>query len=50
MLDESEFSIRTGKIRTFGAVDYVLFSLVLLFSAAVGMFYAYKDRKNVTSR
>ena len=47
---EDEYSIHTGKIRTFGTVDYVLFSLVLVLSALIGMFFAYKDRHQVTTR
>ena len=50
MSGEEDYSIKTGKIRTFGVVDYVLFSLVLAFSAVTGMFYAYKDRRQVTTR
>ncbi|KAK7111789.1 hypothetical protein V1264_011365 [Littorina saxatilis] len=44
-----DYSINTGKIRTFGVVDYVMFSLVLLLSAVIGMYFAYKDRKQVTT-
>ncbi|KAK7113233.1 sodium-coupled monocarboxylate transporter 1-like [Littorina saxatilis] len=44
------YSINTGEIRTFGTVDYVLFCLILALSAVIGMYYAFRDRKQVTSR
>ncbi|XP_060576696.1 sodium-coupled monocarboxylate transporter 2-like [Ruditapes philippinarum] len=38
------YSIDTGEKRKFGTVDYVLFSLMFCFSAAIGFYHAYKDR------
>ncbi|XP_060576697.1 sodium-coupled monocarboxylate transporter 1-like [Ruditapes philippinarum] len=38
------YSIETGQKRTFGSLDYVLFSLMFCFSAAIGFYHAYKDR------
>ena len=43
-----DYSINTGQIRTFGTVDYVLFVLTLLVSAAIGVFYAIRDRHRNT--
>lgn len=42
---EGSYSINTGIRRTFHAVDYVLFGLTLAASAAIGLFYAIKDRQ-----
>ena len=44
-----DYSIVTGKKATFGTVDYVLFALMFVFSAAIGFYHAYRDRnkKNV---
>ncbi|KAL8588987.1 hypothetical protein ACOMHN_065769 [Nucella lapillus] len=39
-----DYSITTGKIRTFGVVDYVLFSLVFGICGLIGVYYAFKDR------
>ena len=50
MSGEEKYSINTGRIRTFGVVDFVLFSLVLALSAVIGMYYAFKDRRNVNTR
>ncbi|KAL5018667.1 hypothetical protein ScPMuIL_004389 [Solemya velum] len=41
---ENSYSINSGERKTFHIVDYVLFSLTLLVSAAIGLFYAIKDR------
>lgn len=38
------YSIDTGEKRTFGTVDYVVFSLMFCASAAIGFYHAYKDR------
>ena len=45
----AKYSFETGKIHEFVVVDYVLFALMLVFSASIGVFYAIKDRnkKNV---
>lgn len=42
---DEDFSIQTGVKREFSFVDYVLFSLLFLVSAAIGVYHAYKDRK-----
>ena len=44
-----DYSIVTGKKATFGTVDYILFALMFVFSAAIGFYHAYRDRnkKNV---
>ena len=44
-----DYSIVTGKKATFGTVDYVLFALMFVFSAAIGFYHAFRDRnkKNV---
>lgn len=39
-----EYSILTGEKRTFGTVDYVLFSLMFCASGAIGFYHAYRDR------
>ncbi|XP_050390523.1 sodium-dependent multivitamin transporter isoform X2 [Patella vulgata] len=44
-----DYSIITGKRKTFGVVDYVLFSIILIISAAIGFFFAVKDRKKDSS-
>ncbi|XP_067672324.1 sodium-coupled monocarboxylate transporter 1-like [Haliotis asinina] len=45
-----DYSIYTGQKRTFTIPDYVLFSLTLAISAGIGLFFAIKDRNNVTSK
>ena len=42
---EGEYSFNTGKVKTFSAVDYVMFGLVLAMSASIGFFFAFKERK-----
>ncbi|XP_025093116.1 sodium-coupled monocarboxylate transporter 2-like isoform X2 [Pomacea canaliculata] len=44
-----DYSINTGRVRTFGPVDYTLFVLTLLISAGIGIFYAIRDRKRNTT-
>lgn len=46
MSNEKLFSIQTGKITHFTEVDYVLFGLLLVISAGIGLFFAIKDRKH----
>ena len=46
---EAEYSFETGKSKTFHTWDNVVFGLTLGISAAIGLFYAIKDRnKNTT--
>ena len=40
-----EYSFQTGKSKTFHAWDYIVFGITLGVSAAIGLFYAIKDRK-----
>ncbi|KAL8559128.1 hypothetical protein ACOMHN_046176 [Nucella lapillus] len=49
MAEGGDYSIQTGEIKTFGIVDYVMFSLVLVISSLIGVFYAIKDRHKVTT-
>lgn len=44
-----DFSIDTGEIRKLGNVDYILFSLLFVFSAAIGFYHAYKDRHQTSA-
>lgn len=46
MSNEKLFSIQTGKITHFTEVDYVLFGLLLVISAGIGLFFAIKDRRH----
>ncbi|XP_062591301.1 sodium-coupled monocarboxylate transporter 1-like [Saccostrea cucullata] len=46
MADEKLFSFQTGKVAHFTVVDYVLFGLLLVISAGIGLFFAIKDRKH----
>ena len=45
-----DYSFETGKIHGFTVVDYVLFGLMLAFSASIGIFYAIKDRNRATTK
>ncbi|XP_041364410.1 sodium-dependent multivitamin transporter-like [Gigantopelta aegis] len=45
-----DYSINTGVVKRFGAVDYVLFTLTLLISCGIGVFFAIKDRNVVTTK
>ena len=45
-----EPSFVTGIKNTFGVLDYVLFSLLLVVSAGIGLFYAIKDRKRQNTK
>ncbi|CAI9723615.1 sodium-coupled monocarboxylate transporter 1-like [Octopus vulgaris] len=44
------YSFNTGKISTFGVLDYVIFSLTLMVSVAIGIFYAIKDRHQTSTK
>ena len=44
-----KYSIYTSEKKQFQAADYVVFSCTLLTSAAIGLFYAIKDRKRNTT-
>ncbi|XP_048758260.2 sodium-coupled monocarboxylate transporter 1-like [Ostrea edulis] len=46
MSNEKLFSFQTGKVTHFTTVDYVLFGLLLVFSAGIGLFFAIKDRRH----
>lgn len=46
----AQYSYETGKIAPFTVLDYVLFGLTLAFSAAIGIFYAIKDRNKNNTR
>ncbi|XP_071105136.1 sodium-coupled monocarboxylate transporter 2-like [Haliotis cracherodii] len=45
---QGDYSITTGKIKTFGLADYGVTSAMLVVSAAVGIFYVIKDRHRGT--
>ncbi|XP_067672713.1 sodium-coupled monocarboxylate transporter 1-like [Haliotis asinina] len=45
-----DYSIITGKTKTFSVVDYVLFGLTLFISAAIGLVYAIIDRRKLSSK
>ncbi|XP_046352930.2 sodium-coupled monocarboxylate transporter 2-like [Haliotis rufescens] len=45
---QGDYSITTGKIKTFGLADYGVTSAMLVVSAAVGIFYVIKDRNRGT--
>ena len=44
-----QYSYETGQKRTFHTADYIVCSLTLAASAAIGLFYAIKDRKRTTT-
>ena len=44
MVDLRDLSIYTGRKGIFGTVDYVLFSLMFVASAAIGFYHAWRDR------
>ena len=46
---DSNYSIQTGEKKTFHAADYAVFGCTLAFSAAIGLFYAIKDRRKNTT-
>ena len=40
-----DYSIVTGKKLTFGTLDYICFALMFVFSACIGFYHAFRDRK-----
>lgn len=48
-MDEEQYSYQTGVKRTFHAADYGVFACTLILSAAIGLYYAIKDRKKNTT-
>ena len=44
-----QYSYETGEKRTFHVADYIVCGLTLAGSAAIGLFYAIKDRKRTTT-
>ncbi|XP_071106912.1 sodium-dependent multivitamin transporter-like [Haliotis cracherodii] len=45
----ADYSIVTGYIKTFSVVDYVVFAVTLILSAAIGVYVAIRDRNNVST-
>ncbi|KAL8566599.1 hypothetical protein ACOMHN_054821 [Nucella lapillus] len=43
-----DVSIITGKTKTFGVLDYVIFAAILVISASIGFYHAWKERRNQT--
>ena len=48
-MSSGPYSYETGVKKTFHAADYGVFSCTLAISAAIGLFYAIKDRKKNTT-
>ena len=48
-MSSGPYSFETGAIKTFHAVDYVVFAGIMSISAVIGLFFAVKDRKNTTT-
>ena len=48
-MSSGDYSIQTGEKKTFHAADYAVFGCTLAFSAAIGIFYAIKDRRKNTT-
>lgn len=40
-----DYSFNTGKLKQFSVADYVIFAAILVISAAIGFYFAWKDRK-----
>ncbi|KAK3703120.1 hypothetical protein RRG08_002978 [Elysia crispata] len=40
-----DYSFNTGELKQFSALDYVFFSAVLIISASIGLYHAWKDRQ-----
>lgn len=40
-----DYSFNTGKLKQFTVVDYVIFAAVLVISAGIGFYHAWKDRR-----
>lgn len=45
-----KYSFQNGQTHTFSVVDYVLFALMLVVSASIGLFYAIKDRRRQNTK
>lgn len=45
-----QYSTDTGVIPYFSVLDYVMFVLTLIISCFIGVYYAFKDRKNNTTK
>ncbi|XP_076445209.1 sodium-coupled monocarboxylate transporter 1-like [Babylonia areolata] len=43
-----DVSIVTGKTKTFSVLDYVIFAAILVVSASIGFYHAWKDRRKQT--
>ncbi|XP_059167278.1 sodium-coupled monocarboxylate transporter 1-like [Physella acuta] len=43
---EGDYSFNTGHLKTFTWLDYVIFGAILFISAAIGLYFAIKDRRN----
>ncbi len=48
-MSDGPYSFETGEKKTFHTADYVVFGATLAVSAAIGVFYAIKDRKRNTT-
>uniref|UniRef100_A0A0B7APP5 Sodium-coupled monocarboxylate transporter 1 n=1 Tax=Arion vulgaris TaxID=1028688 RepID=A0A0B7APP5_9EUPU len=44
-----DYSFNTGTLKQFSVLDYVIFAAVLVISAGIGFYHAWKDRKQKTS-
>ncbi|RUS75238.1 hypothetical protein EGW08_017003 [Elysia chlorotica] len=42
-----DYSFNTGRLKQFSALDYVFFSAVLVISASIGLYHAWKDRRKM---
>ncbi|XP_050394459.1 sodium-coupled monocarboxylate transporter 2 [Patella vulgata] len=45
MVDPAKYSYRTGIVNSFTPWDYVIFAAILVISAGIGFYFAFKDRK-----
>ena len=43
-----EYTFNTGTLKQFSVLDYIIFSTVLIISAGIGLFNAWRDRQKVT--
>ena len=48
-MSDGPYSFETGEKKTFHSADYAVFGATLAISAAIGVFYAIKDRKKNTT-
>ncbi|CAG5127309.1 unnamed protein product, partial [Candidula unifasciata] len=44
-----DYSFNTGRLKQFSPVDYVMFASILVISAGIGFYHAWKDRKQKSS-